>query len=95
MYELPKEEDLHPINKAWRLRREAEYAINEKDWDKLFTLAQDLAKQIDICMADNLPNLDGVFGIGTMWYQQAPEKVRTMVDRFNKKLRDGHGKLAK
>jgi len=95
MYELPKEEDLHPINKAWRLRREAEHAVNENDWARLFTLAQDLIRQIDICVADDLPNLDGVFGIGTMWYQKAPEKVRTMVDRFNQKLGDEYGKLTK
>jgi len=95
MYVPPKEEDLHPINKARRLRNELGQAISDEQWKKSHNLAKDLIRQIDICLTDQTPHIDGLFRIGTMWYSTAPSKAKDMIDRFNQKLKAERRKLAK
>ena len=95
MYVPPKEEDLHPINKALRLRNELGQAVHEKRWKRSHNLAKDLIKQIDICLIHDKPHLDGLFRIGNMWYQAAPQKAADMINQFNQKLKASHRRLAK
>jgi hypothetical protein len=95
MYVPPKEEDLHPICKALRLRNELGQSVHEKKWKRSHNLAKELIDQIDICLIYSKPHLDGLFSIGTMWYQMAPKKAIDMIDRFNQKLKASHRRLAK
>ena len=90
-----EEQGSHPIVKAWRLRQELDEAINGQKWKRAHNIAKDLMRQIDVCLAHNKPHLDGLFRIGTMWYQTAPEKAARMIDRFNVKLKTAKGKLPK
>jgi len=95
MYVPPKEEDLHPISKARRLRSELGQAIQEQKWKRSHNLAQDLLRQIDICLLHDKPHVDGLFRVGAMWYKAAPAKAKGMIDRFNQKLKAEHRRLAK
>lgn len=95
MYVPPREEELHPINKAWRLRRELGVSVSEEKWKRSHNIAKQLIRQIDIIMIDSRPNLDGLFEIGTMWYQAAPDKARHMIDSYNAKLKASRKKLPK
>ncbi len=90
-----EEKELHPIVKAWRLRQELGEAVHEHKWKRAHNIAKDLVRQIDICLVHTKPHLDGLYGIGTMWYQRAPEKAAKMIDRFNAKLKKAKGKLPK
>lgn len=95
---VPKVEDeqqLHPINKAWRLRDELGQAIHDQKWKRSHNIAKDLIKQIDLCLIHEKPTLDGLFSVGNMWYQSAPEKSKDMIDRFNDKLIIARKKLSK
>ena len=95
MYVPSEDEGQHPIRKARLLRDDLGTALEAKQWKKAHNLAQELIRQIDICLAHQDHHLDGLFRIGTMWYSKAPEKARDMIDRFNKKLKMEHGRLAK
>lgn len=95
MYVPPREEELHPINKAWRLRRELGISVSEKKWKRSHNIAKQLIHQIDLIMINQLQNLDGLFEIGTMWYQNAPNKARHMIDSYNAKLKASRKKLPK
>jgi hypothetical protein len=95
MYTPPKEEDLHPINKARRLRNELGQAIHEEKWKRSHNLAKDLIRQVDICLTHDTPHIDGLFRIGTMWYSGAPDKAKDMINRFNQKLKAERRRLAK
>lgn len=86
---------MHPISKARLLRNELGSALEAEQWKKSHNLAQELIKQIDLCLAHQDHHLDGLFRIGTMWYSRAPEKARDMIDRFNTKLKTEHRRLAK
>lgn len=89
------EEGLHPINKAWRLRNDLGEAVHDKKWKRSHNIAKALIKQIDLCVIHDKPTLDGLFSVGTMWYDKAPEKVRDMINRFNDKLITARKKLSK
>ena len=89
------EQQLHPINKAWRLRDELGQAVHDQRWKRSHNIAKELIKQIDLCLIHSKPTLDGLFSVGTMWYQWAPEKARDMIDRFNDKLKAARKKLSK
>jgi len=93
MYTPPKEEDLHPIYKARRLRNDLGVAIYNAKWKRAHNIAQDLIRQIDLCIADPTPQLDGLFKIGIMWYENAPEKSKHMIDHFNNKLKIANRRL--
>ena len=95
MTRYPNEEELHPICKARRLRNELGEAVDAKKWKRSHNLAKDLIKQIDLCLIDPSPQLDGLFTIGTMWYLRAPDKSKNMIDRFNHKLNTEQRKLLK
>jgi len=84
-----------PIRKARLLRNELGEAADAKQWKRAHNLAQQLIKQIDVCLMQDKAHLDGLFRIGTMWYSRAPEKAKNMIDRFNEKLRMEQRKLAK
>lgn len=88
-------ENRHPISKARRLRNELGDAVKAQQWKRSHNLAQDLIKQIDICLMHEDHHLDGLFRIGTMWYSKAPERAMDMITRFNAKLKMEHGRLAK
>jgi len=88
-------ENRHPISKARQLRNELGDAVNAKQWKRSHNLAQELIKQIDICLVHEDHHLDGLFRIGTMWFMKAPDKARDMIDRFNEKLKLEHERLAK
>jgi len=95
---VPTEEEevgLHPLNRAWRLRSELGAAVHEKKWKRAHNLAKDLVKQIDVCVTHETAHLDGLFAIGTMWYERAPEKAKDMISRFNAKLKSEKEKLPK
>ena len=95
MYVPPKEEDLHPINKAWRLRRELGVSVSEEKWKRSHNIAKELIKQIDVVLSHHTPHLDGLFEIGTMWYQGAPDKAKHMINSYNAKLKASRKKLPK
>jgi len=88
-------ETIYPIRKARRLKQDLDEAIAASKWKKAHNLALALTKQIDICIAHSKPQLDGLFSIGTMWYQMAPEKTRLMIDKFNHKLKKEQRRLLK
>ena len=95
---VPSEDEVenrHPISKARRLRNELGDAVKAEQWKRSHNLAQELIRQIDICLTHEDHHLDGLFRIGTMWYSKAPKKAEHMITRFNEKLRTEHRRLAK
>lgn len=81
-----------PVAIIWTLQRRLDKAIRERLWDECAELAQTVTAQLKLAMNlatshTAIVHLEGVFGVGTMQYDNAPPHVKRVLNKMNRIIR--------
>lgn len=90
-YDLP-DKDTVPVIYMYAVHDELREAIHSGNWRRAYNRAVNLLHFIKVIRNQGnehrwgKPHFDGLFTIGKMFYEKAPERYRRAIDRYNKEL---------
>lgn len=87
------EESPLPIEKLFRLQAKLNIYILSKRWDKVRKVAMTMIKGVQVASDPDRcrtgkPHIDGIYQVGSMYYERAPKDVKESVNLLNKSIRD-------
>jgi len=81
-----------PIRRLWKNRERLGVALDESQWDESKALADLIVDDIRLALDPSKsivlpPTLDGVYTVGTVRYERAPDKIKRTLNKMNRILR--------
>lgn len=81
-----------PIIRIYAIQKTLDDRIEKKSWDDCASLANEIITLIPKALSKDMsktgaPHLDGVYAIGIMRYEHAPQEIKKAITKMNRILR--------